>query len=258
MTNQKTDNITLLKGDCLILMKDLPSKSVDLILCDPPYGITSRNKWDEVIPFEPMWEEYRRIIKNNGAIVLFANGLFTANLMISASDLWKYNLVWEKTQPSGFLNANKMPLRNHEDICVFYKHQPKYNPQKTYGHERKVSTVKHQLNSNSQKDSLNYGVCHASSYDSTERFPLSVITFPKDTQKSAIHPTQKPVALLEYLIRTYTDEGDMVLDNCMGSGSTGIACINTNRGFIGMEKSDHYFNAAKKRIEECQQEIRLF
>lgn len=254
MINHQEDTLELLHGDCLSLMKNLPNTSINMILCDLPYGITARNKWDTIIPFDPLWKEYRRIIKKNGAIVLFSSGMFTARLMLSASDLWKYNLIWEKTQPSGYLNANKMPLRSHEDICVFYKNQPNYHPQKTFGHERKVSTAAHQNN----KSSLNYREHGTATYDSTERFPLSIITFPKDTQKSALHPTQKPVALLEYLINTYTDKNDIVLDNCMGSGSTGIACINTGRRFIGMEKSEEYFSVATKRISERQNEIRLF
>ena len=255
----------LLQGDCLDLMKDISDKSIDMVLCDLPYGVTARNGWDEVIPFDLLWEEYKRIIKNNGTICLFGQGMFTAKLMTSNPKMWRYNLVWRKTQPTGFLNANRMPLRNHEDICifckedsdnicaychedicVFYKQLPTYNPQKTTGHTRKVSSAEHKKNC---KVTTNYGEHNLKSYDSTERYPTSVITYSKDIQKTALHPTQKPVALLEYLIRTYTNEGETVLDNCMGSGSTGIACLNTNRHFIGMELDEKYFEIAKNRIE---------
>lgn len=237
----------LQQGDCLELMKNIPDKSVDMILCDLPYG-TTRNKWDIVIPFVPLWEQYNRIIKDNGAIVLFGSGLFSAELMESNKKIWRYNLIWEKTQPTGFLNANKMPLRNHEDILVFYKKLPTYNPQKTDGHKRKVSTAYQKANCCKTE---NYGNHNLSSYDSTERFPCSVVKFAKDIQTSALHPTQKPVALLEYLIRTYTNEGETVLDNCMGSGSTGVACANTNRDFIGIELGEKYFQIAKKRIDKA-------
>lgn len=235
----------LRQGDCLNLMNEIPDKSINLILCDLPYGQTARNKWDSVIPFEPLWQQYNRIIKNNGAILLFGNGMFTADLMQSNRKMWKYNLIWEKTQPTGFLNAKKMPLRSHEDICVFYKKLPTYNPQKTIGHSRKVSKAEHKINC---KETTNYGKYKLTTYDSTERYPKSVWRFAKDIQKEAFHPTQKPVALLEYIIKTYTNENDLVLDNCMGSGSTGVACININRDFIGMELEEEYFEIAKKRM----------
>lgn len=236
----------LLHGDCLELMKDIPDKSINMILCDLPYGQTQRNKWDTVIPFEPLWEQYKRIIKDNGAIILFANGMFTAELMLNNKSMWKYNLIWEKTQPTGFLNAKKMPLRNHEDICVFYNKPPVYNPQKTTGHARKVSKAEHKVGC---KNTTDYGEHGLTTYDSTERYPKSVWKFAKDIQKSALHPTQKPVALLEELIKTYTNENDLVLDNCMGSGSTGVAALNLNRNFIGMELDEKYFEIAKNRIE---------
>lgn len=228
-------------------MPSINDGSVDMILCDLPYGITARNKWDSVIPFSCLWDQYNRIIKDNGTIVLFGCGMFTANLMKSNPDMWRYNLIWQKTQPTGFLNAHRMPLRAHEDICVFYKKPGTYNPQKTDGHIRKVSSADHKRNC---KKSTDYGDYHFSSYDSTERFPTSVLRFPKDTQKCKLHPTQKPVALLEWLIKTYSNEEDVILDNCMGSGSTGIACMRTNRKFIGIELDENYYNTAKKRIEE--------
>lgn len=233
------------QGNCLALMKDIPDNSIDMILCDLPYGITSRNKWDSVIPFEPLWEQYKRITKENAAIVLFGSGMFTADLMTSNKSMWRYNLIWEKTQPTGFLNAKKMPLRSHEDICVFYKSTPVYNPQKTSGHERKVSTAKHKQNS---KNTTNYGEHGLTTYDSTERYPRSVLTFSKDIQKSALHPTQKPLALCEYLIKTYTNEGAVVLDNCMGSGTTCVAAKNLNRRYIGFELDEDYFRIAQERL----------
>ena len=189
--------------------------------------------------------QYKRIIKPNGAIVLFANGMFTAQLMMSNKAMWRYNLIWEKTQPTGFLNANKMPLRSHEDICVFYEKPPTYNPQKTTGHTRKISTAKHKRNCKASDDYGKYGLV---SYDSTERYPQSVWRFSKDSQQSALHPTQKPVALIKELIKTYTNEHDIVLDSCMGSGTTGVACKSLNRRFIGIEKDKEYFRISRERI----------
>lgn len=245
----------LINGNCLELMKRIPDKQIDMILCDLPYGVTSRNRWDSQLPLVDLWQEYKRIIKNNGAILLFAQGMFTAKLMTSNPEMWRYNLIWEKTQPTGFLNAKRMPLRSHEDICVFYKKLPVYNPQKTTGHTRKVSSAEHKRNC---KETTDYGKHDFTSYDSTERYPLSVlkmpqdidtvITFSKDTQKEALHPTQKPVALCEYLIKTFSNEGDLILDNCMGSGTTGVAAMNTNRDFIGIELDKNYYNIALNRI----------
>lgn len=244
---------TIYNMDCLHGMKLIEDESIDMILCDLPYG-TTRNAWDTIIPFEQLWQEYERIIKPNGAIVLTASGLFTAKLILSNEKLYRYSLVWEKTTPTGFLNASKMPLRVHEDICVFYKSPPTYNPQKTYGHERKVSTAKHKANC---LNTTNYGEYHASSYDSTERFPVSVITFPTDKQTEYLHPTQKPVALFEWLIMTYTNKGEAVFDSCIGSGTTAVAAYNTDRKYIGMETDTTYFESACKRIEEKQLQLRL-
>ena len=232
-------------GDCLILMQEIPDQSLDMILCDLPYGVTAKNHWDSVIPFEPLWEQYRRIIKPNGCIALFARGMFMSKLMMSASDIWRYNLIWQKTSPTGFLNANRMPLRSHEEICIFYKKLPTYNPQKLSGQPRKVSTAHNHKDS---KKSTDYGDYNFSTYDSTERYPTSVLTFASDKQKCALHPTQKPVSLCEYLIKTYTNEGDIVLDNCMGSGTTGIAAQNLNRNFIGIELDKSYYQIALERI----------
>lgn len=231
--------------DCLEGMEKIDDKSVDCIITDLPYGQTSRNKWDSVIPFEPLWEQYERIIKNNGAIILFANGMFTADLMQSNRKLWKYNLIWEKTQPTGFLNAKKMPLRSHEDICIFYKKLPTYHPQKTIGHPRKVSKAEHKTNC---KETTDYGEHGLTTYDSTERYPKSVWTFAKDIQKSALHPTQKPVALIEELIKTYTNPGDLVLDSCAGSCTTAIAAMNTCRNYICFEKDKDIFEVGTARV----------
>lgn len=241
--------VKLYQGDCLEVMKNIPDKSIDMILCDLPYGITARNKWDIIVPFNKLWEQYNRVIKDNSAIVLFGSGMFTSSLMQSNQKMWRYNLIWHKTTPTGFLNANRMPLRAHEDIVVFYKSLPIYNPQKTTGHERKVSKAEHKINSKKTKDYCEHGL---TTYDSTERYPTSVLTFSTDKQKAALHPTQKPVELCKWLIKTYTNENMTVLDNCMGSGSTGVACINTNRNFIGIELDPTYFQIAKDRIEQAQ------
>lgn len=208
---------------------------------------TARNKWDSIISFEPLWKEYERITKDNAAIILFGNGMFTADLMQSNRKLWRYNLIWQKTQPTGFLNAKKMPLRAHEDICVFYKTLPIYNPQMTTGHVRKVSKAEHKVNS---KKTTDYGEHGLTTYDSTERYPRSVLTFSKDVQKSALHPTQKPVALIEYLIRTYTNPGELVLDSCAGSMTLAVAAMNTGRNYICIEKDLEIFEIGKKRVED--------
>ena len=208
-------------------------------------GQTARNKWDTVIPFNLLWEQYERIIKDNGAIVLFGNGMFTADLMESNRKLWKYNLIWEKTQPTGFLNAKKMPLRSHEDICVFYKKPPTYNPQKTVG-ERKISKAVHHRNS---RESLDYGKTQWTDYDSSLRYPKSVWKFPKDTQKEAFHGTQKPVALIEEIIKTYSNADEVVLDSCAGSMTLAIAAINTKRKYICFEKDKNIFEIGAQRIK---------
>lgn len=249
--------IDLQQGDCLDLMKTLDDKSVDLILCDLPYG-TTRNKWDSVIDLELLWEQYNRVIKDRGAILLFAQTPFDKVLGVSNLETLRFEIIWQKTAPTGFLNAKKMPMKAHENILVFYKKLPTYTPQMTQGHPRKVSSkesraksVERQKLKVDNKDSnYNFYGESAEGYDSTERYPLSVQVFAKDQQKENYHPTQKPVALLEWLIKTYSNEGDLVLDNCMGSGSTGIACVNLNRNFIGMELTEQYFEIAKERIEK--------
>ena len=235
------NDIQLCHGDCLEEMKNIPDKSIDMILCDLPYG-TTRNKWDTVIDLDLLWIQYERIIKDNGAIVLFAQVPFNIILGYSNLKLLKYEWIWEKEQGTGHLNAKKMPLKSHENIMVFYKKPPTYNPQMV-GNE--VRTVKR---SGNKSKTTNYGdfiEIKESTY--IGRYPKDIIKFNKD---KGYHPTQKPVALLEYLIKTYTNEGEIVLDNCMGSGSTGVACKHINRKFIGIELDEKYFEIAKKRIEE--------
>lgn len=236
------DTPILLFGDCLEEMKNIPDGSVDMVLTDPPYGTTAC-KWDTVIPFEPMWYQLKRVIKKNGAIVLFGSQPFTSSLVMSNPSLFRYSLVWQKTTPTGHLNAKRMPLRVHEDISVFGGNS--YFPQKTTGHPRKVSTAHHKRQS---KQTPSYGPHRLTTYDSTERYPTSVLTFKTDKQKEAFHPTQKPVALMEYLIKTYTNEGETVLDFTMGSGTTGVAAKNLGRHFIGIERDERYFEIARKRI----------
>lgn len=230
--------------DCLEGMKLIPNKYVDLICADLPYGKT-KNKWDSIIDLEKLWEQYERIIKDNGAIILFGQDKFSARLMLSNEKMHRYNLIWEKTSPTGFLNAKKMPLRSHEDILVFYKQLPTYNPQKTTGHPRKVSTAHHKRNS---KKTTNYSKHGLTTYDSTERYPKSVWKFATDKQKEALHPTQKPLKLIEELVKTFSNEGDIVLDNCAGSGTLPIACENTNREWIAMENGKNEFKIANQRI----------
>lgn len=232
-------------GDCLELMKEIPDGSIDMILCDLPYG-TTQCKWDTVIPFDKLWVQYERIIKDNGAIVLTSQTPFDKVLGASNLKLLKYEWIWEKTQATGHLNSKKMPMKAHENILIFYKNTPTYNAQKTTGHTKKVSTAKHKRNSTTAQI---YGKCdNFTDYSSTERYPRSIQIFASDKQKNSLHPTQKPVALFEYLIKTYTNEGDVVLDNCAGSGTTGEACINTNRKYILMEKEQKYFDIIIDRL----------
>ena len=234
----------LINGCCLEEMKHIKAGSVDMVLADPPYGTTAC-KWDSVIALEPMWEQLKRIIKPNGAIVLTAQTPFDKVLGCSNLGMLKYEWVWEKTAATGHLNAKKQPMKAHENVLVFYSKQPTYKPQKTTGHARKISTAHHKRNS---KKTDNYGAHGLTGYDSTERYPRSVLLFPSDKQKSALHPTQKPVALMEYFLGTYTEEGQLVLDFAMGSGTTGVACKRLKRDFIGIEKAADTFNIACKRI----------
>lgn len=246
----ESENYKLYLGDCLEIMKQIPDSSVDMILCDLPYGVTAKNKWDTIIPYEPLWREYKRVIKDNGAIILFGQDKFTAETMLSNKKMHRYNLIWKKVLPSGFLNANRMPLREHEDIMVFYKKLPTYNPQKKKG---KPCHSKGRVVGNMNGEQLqnnNYGDFKCVETKGDMKFPTSILEFPKPHPSNAVHPTQKPVELLEWLIKTYTNENEVVLDNCMGSGSTGVATLNLNRRFMGIELEEKYFNIAKERMEE--------
>lgn len=248
----KAMDAKLIHGDCLSEMKNIPDSSIDMILCDLPYEVLNKgNKnasWDRLLPFDQLWEQYNRIIKDNGAIVLFAQGMFTAQLMMSNPDMWRYNLIWDKMFVSGFLNAKKMPMRSHEDILVFYKSLPTYNPQMTTGqplHGKGTSYMCKDVTNNC------YGDIKGTEDDrkgSTDKYPTSIVRFQKPHPSCAVHPTQKSVELCEWLIKTYTNEGETVLDNCMGSGTTGVAAINTDRNFIGIELTEKYFKIAKERI----------
>ena len=235
------ENIQLYHGDCLDKMKNIPDKSIDMILCDLPYG-TTQNKWDSIIPLEPLWEQYKRIIKDNGAILLFGSQPFTTILNYSNISNYRYEWVWIKNNSTGFQLANKRPLKKHELISVFYKKQPTYNPQGLI-----------EYNKTNKRGSMGENWSEMNSNNYIQRwtnYPTQILEYKYDKQK--LHPTQKPVALLEYLIKTYTNEGEIVLDNTMGSGSTGVACVNTNRKFIGIELDKKYFEIAKERIKEAQ------
>jgi len=232
---------SLIHGDCLQEMKTIPDASIDMILCDLPYGVT-KNSWDIVIPFDTLWKEYKRIIKNNGAILLFGSQPFTSLMITSNLDMFRYALVWEKNKFSDFLNSKRKPMKTNEDIVVFYKKQPTYNPQYWY------STPYTRWNTQSAVDKqTNYGNHKENIAESKDgkRLPTTVLKF--DRIERPQHPTQKPVELLEWLIKTYTNKGETVLDNCMGVGSTGVACKNTNRNFIGIELEKKYFDIAVTR-----------
>ena len=233
-------------GDYLDFVLDIPSKSVDMILTDPNYGITAYAQ-DKAPDLHRMWAELSRIGKSNCAYVFTSAQPFTSDLINSNRKYFKYELIWEKTSPTNYLNAKIQPLRAHENIIVFYDKQPTYNPQKTIGHERKVSTARHRRNC---KKTFNYREHGLATYDSTERYPKSVLSFKSDKQKSAIHHNQKPVALFEYLIYTYSNEGDTIFDGFSGSGTTAIACINTNRNYICIEKDFDYWLKSVERVED--------
>ena len=238
----------LYNGDCLEIMKDIPNKSIDMILCDLPYNVT-KNAWDKLIPFDKLWEQYNRIITDNGVIILFAQGMFTAELMQSNKKMWRYNLIWEKDRPSGFLNAKRMPLRSHEDICVFYKKQPPYNPQMTDG--KPSHSIGKAKGEKVCKNNNNYGNFGRVEREGTQKYPRSILKFPKP--HPPIHPTQKNIDMCEWLIKTYTNKDMTILDNCMGSGTSGIATLNVGEGrrFIGIELQEDYFNIAKERIKSA-------
>ena len=244
---QEPQQVQLMHGDCLELMKSIPDGSIDLILADPPYG-TTECKWDTVIPFNEMWAEIHRVMKPCGTVLLFGTEPFSSLLRASNIKQFRYDWIYEKSAATGFLNAKKQPLRAHEIISVFYKKQPTYNPQKTTGHRRKLSE-------RTDVNSECYGkAIKRVAYDSTDRYPRSVQKFSSDKQKESFHPTQKPVALTEYMVNTYTNQGDVVLDFVMGSGTTGVACVNTGRRFIGIELDENYYQIAADRIERAQSE----
>ena len=244
----RNGDILMIHGDCLEKMKDIPDKSIDMILCDLPYGTTSC-KWDVVIPFEPLWEQYKRIIKDNGAIVLTASQPFTSALVSSNYSMFKYEWIWEKDGGSNFATVKYQPMKEHENVLVFCKNSTKYFPQ-----------MQERIGSRKGKETTTIDSGRKNSVYGTQAGGLKLVVPTLRTPRSiqrfnrerGLHPTQKPVALLEYLIKTYTLEGEKVLDNCMGSGSTGVACLNTKRNFIGIEKDDKYFEIAKKRIEDAQ------
>ena len=234
---------SVLHGDCLELMKDIPDGSIDMILCDLPYGTTAC-KWDEIIPFEPLWEQYNRIIKDNGAIVLTASQPFTSALVMSNQKMFKYSWIWDKVKPSGFQVAKYRPMMRQEDVLVFGKGRINYNPIMTVREKVKTSRVYSSSDSNPLKNNDGKNRTY------THKYPQSILTFSNAVQKGKIHPTQKPVPLFEYLIKTYTNDGETVLDNCAGSGTTAIACMNTNRNYILMEQEKEYIDIISKRIAE--------
>lgn len=247
----------LFLGDCLDIMPSISDKSIDMILCDLPYAVT-QNKADILIPFDKLWEQYERLIKDNGVIALFAQGIFYIDLVNSNRRMFRYDLVWDKQLTTGFLNAGRMPLRQHEQIAIFYKKMPVYNPQMREGkplHGRGHKYLGGGIVNN------NYGKFEPNEdtrKGSTEKYPTSILSFPKPHPSIAKHRTEKSIELLEYLIKTYTNENETVMDNCMGSGTTGVACVRTNRNFIGIEKDETYFFVAKTRIEAEIQNSLLF
>lgn len=252
-------NMILYQGDCLELMNNINDKSVNLILCDLPYGTTAC-AWDIILPFDKLWEHYNRIIKDNGAVLLFGTEPFSSKLRLSNLDNFRYDIYWQKEKPTNVFTIRKQFGRVIEIISVFYKSQPTYNPI--------MSKRCNVTNPNPQKGNLNIdetnyitGVYHHSSnYNPNLVYPINILKFNRDSKKNkpCLHPTQKPVDLLKYLINTYTNEGDVVLDNCMGSGSTGVACKELNRNFIGIEKDKHYFNIAQERINNVVKTHTLF
>ena len=257
--------------DCLEGMKRIDDKSIDAIITDLPYEVLHRDnphaQWDRIIPFTPLWEQYERIIKDNGAIVLFGQGMFTAQLMMSNPKLWRYNLVWDKCRVTSFLNANRMPMRCHEDIAVFYKSLPVYNPQYIDGEPNhpQGNGIHKETNQCYDKYGRNYqGRTYeevprvASTVPEGKKLPRSIITIKKEHESTVMHPTQKPVDLLRYLVLTYTNTGGVILDSCMGSGTTAVACIRENRHFVGFELNKEYYDKAVERIRLEQQQPRLF
>ena len=248
--------IDLRKGDCLELMKDLPDKSIDAIITDPPYGTTTC-KWDSVIPFDKMWKQLNRIIKPNGAILLFGQEPFSSFLRCSNINNYRYDWIWDKVSTTNFANAKKMPLSCYEVISVFYKSLPTYNPQMTDAKSDRIRPISKPKENTSETNKQASGKTrqYSENYDNTKRFPRKIIEvscrLAECNSLNRVHPTQKPELLMEYLIKTYTNDNEVVLDFTMGSGTTGVACVNTNRNFIGMELDDKYFEIAEKRINEA-------
>ena len=240
----------LYNGDCLEIMKNIPDGSIDMILCDLPYGTTAC-KWDTIIPFEPLWEQYNRVIKDNGAIVLTASQPFTSALIMSNPKLFRHQWVWDKKVSASFVLCNVAPMKVHEDVLVFSRKKVNYYPIMTP--KDKPRTDKHKQKQ-FETAPLQKRFDHPITYDKS--YPKSIIEISNRSGKRGLHPTQKPVALFEYLIKTYTNEGETVLDNTMGSGTTGVACLNTNRNFIGIELDENYFNIAKQRIEDTIKDIK--
>ena len=239
---------TIYNEDCLEGMKQIPDGTIDAVICDLPYG-TTRNQWDSVIPLDLLWAEYRRITKPNAAIVLFSQQPFTSALVMSNPQMFRYEWIWEKENGTGFLNAKKMPLKIHENIAVFYRDLPTYNPIMRTGFEPYKCRTGDQ--------GTNYGKYEkVETISNGERYPIDILQYNRDAD--AFHPTQKPVDLFRYLVLTYTNEGDTVLDNCMGSGTTAIACIKERRHFIGFELSKEYFDKAQRRIKAEQAQLTLF
>ncbi len=232
----KNESVWLMQGDCLERMKEIPDGSVDMVLADVPYGTTAC-KWDSIIPLEPMWEQLKRVIKPNGAIVMTAAQPFTTTLIASNMKMFKYCWVWKKSKPTGHLNAKKQPLRTYEDVVVFYDSQCIYNPQGIKPTDKVVSRT----------NRGNYGECSKTTRQTVTNYPRNIVEFPSI---DGVHQTQKPVALMEYLIKTYTNEGETVLDFTAGSFTTGVACVNLNRGFIGIELDKDYFDIGVNRVRE--------
>ncbi len=250
-------------GDCLELMKEIQSGSIDMILCDLPYGTTAC-KWDTIIPFSELWTQYERIIKDNGAIVLTASQPFTSELIHSNINIFKYEWIWEKSNPSNIALANKQPMKYHENICIFYKKQPTYNKQMIPRESDRIKQAHKNdysfHNSTSEQTGLKYIEVSSSRYNSEFKNPSSIIkvnSLRPNSKEFVKHPTQKPISLFEYLIKTYTNEGETVLDNCSGSGTTAIACINTNRNYICMEKDYEYYNKSMGRILKHSNQLSL-
>lgn len=248
----KVDKPWLMLGDCLEMMQEIPEGSVDMICADLPYQIT-RCSWDALIPFAPLWSEYKRVIKRNGAVVLTASQPFTSALVMSNPDWFRYTWIWQKTQARGHLNAYRMPMKKHEDVCVFYQNQPTYNPQIV---NKSTDCIRPHSRSGQTE---NYGPYNGDQEENRKipldkKLPDSILLFPNPQR--TVHPTQKPVALMEYLIRTYTNEGETVLDNCFGSASTGIACQNTSRKFIGIERDSGYFQIGVDRMHKNAEALR--